>query len=497
MKSIQLTNSTQFTTPPSDPPHQDHLSSSLASCNCSSPCCNTATLFSVAFKSFTTDHQQKWLSQPQSPRLPTPNLTATASTNHLDQDFVLFPSTADYSNTHRARRLSNSGPQRATSHTLPNQSPRSASYSPGQLSQQYHRRLSTNQLSVSPVQNLRVSGLIESSSASPLQSHNNNFKAQQHRTHTSSAPNLNTPGNSARARPPVPLFSNSTSNVPSMARTPVARPEGTSPKIASQTYASYQHSLTYDLTDIHDMEFDFSEFTTMPDDQTHMFDEPLDFSQVSSFESTNDHPASDRTSPQTISPKDMLVNDFSAPPSTTFTNLTTPGTTTYDSPIGAYSTETSPLFGDEELDGESKNWPSLFEPLEEEPQSVPMSHTISNTSSSGRQSFYNSSPALPNASPAPIMSRDSSSPGRPASKSGRHSSISGVGARKRDKPLPPITVEDPNDTIAVKRARNTMAARKSREKRLQRTEALEGQIENLQDEVEHWKKIAFDHGYTE
>ncbi len=57
-------------------------------------------------------------------------------------------------------------------------------------------------------------------------------------------------------------------------------------------------------------------------------------------------------------------------------------------------------------------------------------------------------------------------------------------------PQPAVTIEDPNDTVAVKRARNTFAARKSRAKRMERTEELVSQVTNLEAEAEHWKSIA-------
>jgi hypothetical protein len=72
----------------------------------------------------------------------------------------------------------------------------------------------------------------------------------------------------------------------------------------------------------------------------------------------------------------------------------------------------------------------------------------------------------------------------------RHSSVSGVNSRRRDKPLPPIIVEDANDTVAMKRARNTLAARKSRERKAQRFEELEDRIAKLEAERDHWKRIA-------
>ena len=51
-------------------------------------------------------------------------------------------------------------------------------------------------------------------------------------------------------------------------------------------------------------------------------------------------------------------------------------------------------------------------------------------------------------------------------------------------PLPAITIEDPNDTVAVKRARNTLAARKSQEKHQERTEALLSQVNISEEEAE-------------
>ena len=61
--------------------------------------------------------------------------------------------------------------------------------------------------------------------------------------------------------------------------------------------------------------------------------------------------------------------------------------------------------------------------------------------------------------------------------------------------------ENPNNTVAVKRARNTMAARKSRKKTLKSTEELASQVTKLESDAEHRKTIAlnldhhFDHSY--
>ncbi|CAI4219855.1 unnamed protein product [Parascedosporium putredinis] len=79
-----------------------------------------------------------------------------------------------------------------------------------------------------------------------------------------------------------------------------------------------------------------------------------------------------------------------------------------------------------------------------------------------------------------------------ASPTGRHSLIAGVNARRREKPLPPIVVDDPSDVIAMKRARNTLAARKSRERKAQRLEELEERIAKLEQERDYWKGMAED-----
>ena len=69
------------------------------------------------------------------------------------------------------------------------------------------------------------------------------------------------------------------------------------------------------------------------------------------------------------------------------------------------------------------------------------------------------------------------------------SNVAGVNARKRDKPLPPIVVDE-NDTVALKRARNTAAARKSRAKKVAERDDLEAKIADLEAQVEHWKTLA-------
>lgn len=223
--------------------------------------------------------------------------------------------------------------------------------------------------------------------------------------------------------------------------------------------------------------FNFDEFTVSnPHDG--LFDAPLNFDTI-------DELASDQ---QTISPKDIFMNDTtSAPPSGAFTDLTTPGTSTFESPYMANSTETSPLFTDNpSFEDDPDKWPSLFAETEE--PSRPTTSTL----------YYLDSPKTSHV--APKMSRNGSSPGQPSSRQshkgrGSFAAAAGVAPKRRDKPLPDIKVEDPNDIIAVKRARNTLAARKSREKRVEQKEALVVENIDLKEDVAYWKGIAMALGH--
>ena len=262
--------------------------------------------------------------------------------------------------------------------------------------------------------------------------------------------------------------------------------EGTSTPGGS---SSPEPELTVTLPDAHpDTMFDFnhSDFISVPESSDALFDESLGFG--THFEPINEPAPPQTPNIQTVSPKDIMVESMSAPPSGAYTDLTTPGTSAFDSPYMANSTETSPLFAEDSFADDPDKWPSLFDPIEEQPSTGPVSH------------FAGAGASSPPTQTAPVMSRNDSSPGQSSSRSshqGRHSFTSGVAPKRRDKPLPAITVEDLNDTVAVKRARNTMAARKSREKRIERTEQLVNQVTELEAEVEHWKNIAISMGHVE
>jgi len=185
----------------------------------------------------------------------------------------------------------------------------------------------------------------------------------------------------------------------------------------------------------------------------------------------------------TVSPQDLLVRDpfASAPNSTAFTNLTSPSTNYNESPEYTDNFDVSPFVGnngdlDQALAGDP--WYPLFPQDDQAEQQVDqspllpeeeleVSEHLRSQNSNRRRSGTGTSPP-----------------------SGTHSSIAGIGSRKRDKPLPPIIVEDPNDTVAMKRARNTLAARKSRQRKMQRFDELEDRIAKLEAERDHWKDIA-------
>ncbi|KAL5630186.1 hypothetical protein BROUX41_000058 [Berkeleyomyces rouxiae] len=188
----------------------------------------------------------------------------------------------------------------------------------------------------------------------------------------------------------------------------------------------------------------------------------------------------------TVSPHDLVLSDsFSAPGSSSLTAMTTPSL--YDSsPLF----EVSPGFTTGEFDACGSNWYPLF-PVEPVASKDPV-----------LDSMIASPVCIPLSSPSMASDILPVSPVDPckqvmtpirrkktATFSTKHSAAAGVNAHRRTKPLPPIVVEDPSDTIAMKRARNTLAARKSRERKAQRLESLEERIVELEKDRDHWKKL--------
>jgi len=212
--------------------------------------------------------------------------------------------------------------------------------------------------------------------------------------------------------------------------------------------------------------------------------------QVSAFTAINDHSAA-AGSTRTVSPKDIFADAFgSAPPSTAFTNLTSPDIN--DSPFED-SFDCSPMFQGEPTMANS-DWFSLFPEEESKPAepsyasaaiSLPLERTISTQSMERSESSSTGSPiVLDNNS----FRRKSSVTNSPAT--------NGISkSRRRKGPLPAIAV-DPNDKIALKRARNTLAARESRQRKFDHVAELEKRNAALEAELEKWKSIAIAQGYN-
>ncbi|RJE19538.1 control protein [Aspergillus sclerotialis] len=337
---------------------------------------------------------------------------------------------------------------------------------------QYDRRhsLNLNQFSRSTAQNPQLARVISQSTGYPLST--SNRSSPSNRTHAQRYLAASVPSNSPQPnRPPVPLF-NSTGNLSQN----------------QQKALNYRRRIMstpniQDFSDIFDLQTShFDGFDSTMEPSMVSPQQPL----ATSFTPVNDSMAGAPAG--TVSPKDLMM-DNSAPPSTSFTDLSTPS---FESP-GYFSQNTSPMFPAElELGAGHEGWDPLFPPTDE---SFPAIYDADSLDIATTTTLSETKPAKPPASP---MIRKLSSPGQsPAPTRGvaKHSSVSGVNARQR-KPLPPIKY-DADDPVAVKRARNTEAARKSRARKLKRQDDMEARIaelekmlEEAQQREQYWKALA-------
>ena len=199
------------------------------------------------------------------------------------------------------------------------------------------------------------------------------------------------------------------------------------------------------------------------------------------------------SSTQTVSPKDIFNDGLgSAPPSTAFTNLTSPDIK--DSPYIDSTYNPSPMFPcDGELIATTENWFPLFPDATDASTVAPMmERDVSNTSFGVETGSSDNSPLVMDVNN--LGNRRKSTDRSPAMMT-RHSSTSGVSRRRRKGPLPPIEV-DPSDKVAVKRARNTLAARESRQRKLDHVNTLESRVEELEDKIRRMKSELIAHGYN-
>ncbi|KAI0453046.1 hypothetical protein F5B21DRAFT_526416 [Xylaria acuta] len=410
----------------------------------------TATISPQDFSVFTTDSlQQSWLpSSSSSP--PAPSAQPHNFQSPPQQDFVLFDSPQPQRAT--ANRTVSSPATTAapfgSRHSNTSTSRRDSSASPALQNQRIQQIIQATGQSFSPS---ALTNRLNSFAQNPSQQQQ--FYASLSASSSPAAVNQQT----RIARPPVPLFFQSTGNQ----RAPA--------KMDLQGKFSAYACNRNPNSPVPDAMNSLEGFTAFGGGASTAFSSPtihdLDMS-----------PAASSANLGTVSPGELLLNEqFSAPNSSAFTNLTTPSNFGESPEFENY--EVSPNFGDFDA-GSSENWFSLF------PESTITDQATAPTKSSVE------APAELEKPEADSPPRDKSGNSSPSTAHGRHSSVSGVNAKRRDKPLPPIVVDDPNDTVAMKRARNTLAARKSRQRKAQKMEELEEKIAKLEEERDHWKRIA-------
>nr|CDP28469.1 Putative Cross-pathway control protein [Podospora anserina S mat+] len=419
------------------------------------------------FSVFTTDsHQSSWTPSSTS-SLPAHSAHQQPPQNLSlpQQDFVLFDSPINH-RPHSSRTTS-----QPSAHGGVNQP------------QQYRNQpLFPQQIPSPSLQNQRVANIIQATGHSTTSSaFTNRFTTQNSRPspqqfYASSAPSssvaLNIP-KQRQHRPPVPLFPQGPGGVPPG-------------KMNIQGNFTPQHHLARHRGSHMRSDLDLDDFTAFEGGASTTYSSPAlptVFDLSSSVSSTGQNLA-------TVSPQELMMNEpfMSAPNSTAFTALTSPSL--YNgSPDFCDSYETSPHFGGGgDFDSNPDNWFPLFPTTNTEPE-APKEALVG---PKPEQSPVITAEELEVKSLASGHRRKSST-----SPPTRHSSIAGVNSRRRDKPLPPIIVDDPTDTVAMKRARNTLAARKSRERKAARLDELEEKIEKLSAERDHWKQLALQLGAKE
>jgi len=167
----------------------------------------------------------------------------------------------------------------------------------------------------------------------------------------------------------------------------------------------------------------------------------------------------------TISPKELLSTSTQV--STSFTD--------YDQ---------SPLFADADI-GDANNWDSLFEeeakvkvePIDDSPQSVELSeftevkHKLITPKSTPIESPMGSFKRKRKSEASPPVYNDKKD----------ELGITAYNRKPRSAPLMPIEMPSDDDCVAVKRARNTEAARRSRARKMERMSQLEDRVKDLVD----------------
>jgi len=414
---------------PSVPPSEVDLKYAATLSFGSSSLANTATIPGQDFPVFTTDSTQSTWLPSSSPSLPASSApTPAPQICHAN----LPPHQQDFVLF-----------DTPTKRTAPNRSVSQPSANGGVA---HHQQLNP---AVHSLQTQRVAHVIQATGHSTSSTaFTNRFNpSAQNQFYASSAPSSSVALHKTHraVRPPVPLFTQSTGGIPQAAGK--MTPEDLH---ALEDFASFEGGAS--------TSYSSPAFPTVYDLNT---------------------ASSSASNMGTVSPPDLLLQEpfMSAPNSTAITALTSPSIYN-ESPEFNDSYDVSPNFGSNDFDaGGNDVWFPLFPQEKTAPQ---IAHN-----SSVEHSPAEKSDELEVVEPTASRRKSGNS-----SHSGKHSSVSGVGSKRRDKPLPPIIIDDPSDVVAMKRARNTLAARKSRERKAQRLEELEEQIAKLEEERDFWKNKA-------
>lgn len=230
--------------------------------------------------------------------------------------------------------------------------------------------------------------------------------------------------------------------------------------------------------------FDISTASPLLDDLTSpassMMQSPVTpFEDLSSMSSYSAAPAP----PGTVSPKDLALKEpsLSGPPSSFSTDLGTPQSL-FDSPDGMFSHSISPAFAnaDYDLPG-SEHWAPLMN------SDIYISGDVDTNLPLTALSEEKLRPAE--------MTRSVSSPApQPAKSPKKRSKTAGVSKKSSPKASGDdlVIVYNPDDPAAVRRCRNTLAARKSRQKKADTLKDLQANVDQLEEQVvDLQKKLAF------
>lgn len=362
------------------------------------------------------------------------------------------------------------------------------------IHQQPHQQQAFLGIHVVP-QNQRVAQILQATGHSTTPSvfinRVNHTCSSQQQPYASSAPPSTVSINLPKVRPPVPLFGHSASKANKMDQYSAANsdqffhlsmekikateaPETDSEVVANSTLdnsmADKGNDVDGNIGSGSFEEFKHGEVYSMEHGSTTPYSSP----GLPMFENNAGH-----INNTTVSPKDLHIGP-SAPNSTALTNLTSPSVFNESPSLDKY--EVSPAHEHVDFTDNTADWFPLFPPSDVQiPPPIRPGTNPPQKSSSLEQSSN---------------SEDDRSPRCRKTGPRRQSAISGVVTRRRDKPLPPIIVDDPTDVVAMKRARNTLAARKSRQRKAERLDELESRIAALIKERDQWKTLALSAGVT-